>query len=112
MEIKLSGAKFKQFLDDPNIWGSDGGYWLEDEEVWVNGSPLDEDVSYSDVGSTDKITIKEGFIVDYTSSHKDLVLTLKNWLREQASTSFIVTVPNERVEEFKNLLTKHGFVLK
>jgi hypothetical protein len=112
--IQLTGAEFKRFYDDPDVWPKDS-HW-EDGAIIVNGSDFDEAPYSSD---TDKVPddatvqISDGDIVGGSPKvPPTMELAVPWWRARQVAVEYIVSVPKDKVAVVLALLESHGAVAR
>ena len=110
MPVKMTGAEYKEFEEAP--WPED--WWIEDEEILINGEPLFEEQGFSadDIRNTDIITIKGGYIyteMGMSSSRKSYESYVRAWKKKQSVTKLIVEVTKDGEKEAREEIKKMGY---
>lgn len=93
--VQMSGSEFREFWSDPVVWGApdaeDAGYY-DDEEITLNGRPLDCDVTESTVPDSATVVIVYARMEDGPNDGEDMADVARKWLasREYRTISFRV----------------------
>lgn len=117
--VKISGADFKAFYRDDDVWVDDA--WWEEAYITVNGVDIDDDTDLSQVADHDVLVVRGGYIqrdaADQSVSPywKDGQLSigfeaaLKKWLQARTHTTLVVRVPHAQAEALRELAAQHGW---
>lgn len=95
--MRVSGKIWKDYLASwPN------GQWYEDSNETYNGRAP----TVADPTDTDIVEFSEGIVFKNSDDREgtDLVRHFRKWERSLSETTLIVTVPNDRLYEIKNLI--------
>lgn len=93
--VQMMGAEFREFWVDQVVWGDpdadDPGYY-DDEEITLNGRPLDCDVTEATVPDTAAVVITYARMEDGPNDGEDMADVARKWLasREYRTVSFRV----------------------
>ena len=84
MSVKLSGAEWKKFLNDPKVWKV--GMYYEGEIMEVNGEVVDDFVDDFDpttVADSDVVKISEGILYQHEDDRVGVlfVAVVRQWLK-------------------------------
>lgn len=101
----ITGAEFKAFYNDNSFWSRDAG--IEELELSINGKVVSDDIDVAALKNSDEIRILDGYESDSDSLVADL---FTQWKTEQTTTYITVTVPKNRLDEFKALVDNAGFI--
>lgn len=108
MAVKLTGAEYKKFCQDEKFWGKN---WFEDEVVFIDRIEQDSEFNELDLADEQIIKIAGGSLYDESSadpvgSYESFV---RKWLKNQSTSSFVIEVSKDRIEEFQNLMSREKF---
>lgn len=104
MTVKIFGAEWKRFYSDPKFWPD--GAWHDDVLLTVNGKDdSDGEIDLVLVNDTDRITVSGGVVFmseDGNDSEiaPSMELHLKRWRKAQVTSTLLIEIPNENVDEF------------
>lgn len=106
--MKVTGAEFREWLDTGWLgddWYIDGGEieWEDESGKWV----LDDAAKYE----TDEFggVFFHGHGEDPTDGQGyDIGALIRKWRKARTHTTFVVTVPNERIDDFKSAMKAMG----
>jgi hypothetical protein len=93
MTTKTTGAEIKRFYADPAFWPEDGGdTYHDDEEVRVDGVPLDPDKGIAEIPDTAVVTIAGGIVFSpkWDGNEPSFETYFKRWRKAQSTVSIIV----------------------
>lgn len=92
--MKIKGIELNAFMDQ--AWPGDDWYWQHDlfdeypePEVIYDTNEL-SDLFWQGAGNRDSLSLES---------------LIRQWRKSKVSTDFVVTVPNEHVEQFKQYIT-------
>lgn len=90
MAITTSGAEFKRFYADPQIWPDDA--WHEDVVFTVNGGDPDDDFNMTMVADTDVITMRGGIVMGgpYNGKEPSIETLFRRWLKKQSTATVVI----------------------
>lgn len=100
--IKTTGAEFKRFYSDPEVWKD--GYYHEEEEILVDGKECyDEfgcyDLDLSAVADDARIEFQHGVILNKDNDPvTGFDTAFKKWKKKQTTVSFMVEAPKDKLE--------------
>jgi hypothetical protein len=98
--IKCTGAEWLRFYDDKDFWPEDA--WHEGELLIVNGVNYEEgEHDLSSVHADAVMRITGGVVYGLPEDSVSLETHFKRWKRKQATTTFVVEIPNTDIEYFK-----------
>jgi hypothetical protein len=92
MAIETTGAEFKRFYDDTEVWGTenDGSVYCDDEVITVNGVDHTEGVYTEDVPDDARVTLTGGYIYGLGDRPLSFELVFKRWKKGQETASMVV----------------------
>jgi len=110
--VKTTGKEFKEFYGDDSYWQPH--IWVDDIEVTANDVPFDVDAR--DVGDIDDkavVRIHQGVVFFDQEAEKFQTLEkfFKGWRSKQNSQTFVISVPNEDIGIFKQVVKNHKWKL-
>jgi hypothetical protein len=99
--IRSTGLEWKRFYGDPSVW-KDGAYH-DDSKILVDGVDAEENqIDLSLIDDAAKVELHSGaFFPDGSGDPEELNDVFRKWRKAQTMSSFVVEVPNDRVEEAK-----------
>jgi len=104
--MKTTGAEFKRFYKDPEIWM--GEAYHDDVDLTSDGEEVDINVDYSDVSDNSIIEFTDGVIVYPCGKHVGFVSSFKKWQKKQTACTFIVECNIDLQEQVKLAVKKAG----
>jgi len=93
MATKTTGAEIKRFYCDPEFWPEDGGdTYHDDEEVSVNGKPMDRDQGIESIPDAAVVTVSGGVVFSkkWDGDEPSFETYFKRWKKKQNTVSVIV----------------------
>lgn len=111
-QIRVRGAEFKRFLDDPAVFAGDADY--EDAMIFVDGqdSPGSQDIEFDDLSDAATLLICGGRLVGTLAEVPvNLVDAIRWWRERNPSVDFLLTVPREKVVAARTALAALGLTL-
>ena len=97
--ITMTGAEFKRFLADPDIWANDATYY-DDARILVDRTH-DENRDLEHVSDGAVIEVDGGYIYGALAGvSDDLEDCITDWLAKQTTTQFVIAVPKGKVQAF------------
>lgn len=93
MATKTSGAEIKRFYNDPEFWPEDDGdTYHDDEEIAVDGKPMDAGHGIEDIPDSAVVTIAGGMVFSkkWDGDEPSFETYFKRWKKKQATVSVIV----------------------
>lgn len=108
-KIKIPGALFKQFYDDPKFWPDDDGETFTDDVLLsVNGVEMPDGVNSASLKDSDLVVIEYGGYVGGRGCSVGLDDYYLQWLAEQTTSSFLVACPRENEAALKEVILAAG----
>ena len=105
--ITMTGAEFKRFLADPDIWANDATYY-DDARILVDRTH-DENRDLEHVSDGAVIEVDGGYIYGALAGVlDDLEDCMSDWLAKQTTTQFVIAVPKGKVQAFLAALDALG----
>jgi hypothetical protein len=111
MPIKISGADFKRFYNDPAIWGGEkSDTYLDDDHVTINGKEFPEDADIIDIIKDDDVlVVSSGYLANPQSGvPEDYVAAIRWWLRRQKLRTMVVEYEESKREQVLAALKAAG----
>jgi hypothetical protein len=108
--IKTTGAEFKRFYDDPEVWQGDAFH--EGELITVNGVEIEEGYfDHSKLSDDDIVTVEGGVI--YADGNGDeergsMESCFRLWRKAQNCIFFNVEAPKDKVDAIKAAIKAAG----
>lgn len=93
MATKTSGAEIKRFYCDPEFWPEDGDdTYHDDEEIIVDGKPMDTDQEIQNIPDSAVVTIAGGIVFSkkWDGDEPSFETYFKRWKKKQSTVSVIV----------------------
>jgi hypothetical protein len=112
MTVKLSGAEFRRFFDDPAVWGRETYY--EDAVLRVNGRDVDSwpDFDHQKVADCDVVTFQGGFLANAPQGVPEaLEACVRWWVRRQNLRQLVIEVPAHKLPAVREALAALGITL-
>jgi hypothetical protein len=116
MPTKTTVAEFRDFYNDPVVWVNEA--WYEDLAITVCGSPVDDDVDWSNPPASmplsSPMTISGGVLLRPKTKGLsqcdglDMEREFKRWRKAKTSTTVSITVPNEKLDALKAFVKDLG----
>lgn len=107
MAVKITGAEWKRFYNDPEAWPE--GAWHDDQEILVDGETIDGDYDLTKVPDAATLTLAGGvFFLKGTEEGPSLETHFKRWRKRQATEVFVVEVPREAAEAVRAAIAAAG----
>jgi hypothetical protein len=108
MPVKMTGAEWNAFYADPDAIKE--GMWHEEEEIFVNGEPLEEDEDLSTLPDEAIVKVVGGVVYDqdYGSCGVPLKSCIRKWRGRQKTVWFACSAPKELAESVKAAITAAG----
>lgn len=105
--IKTTGAEFKAYYNDPSAWPE--GCWHEDEELTIDGAEYD-DWDIDTIKDTAQIKLKYGVVYGEPSfpTGRSMEQHFRVWKKAQLNRIIVISVPNEKENELKDLVSSIG----
>lgn len=111
--IKTTGAEWKAFNNDNAYWAE---FYMEDEEIAVNGDPVDPYTFEADsLADTDKVTINGGWVADQANGSDkayNLDTFFSRWRKQQTTEYLSVEVPKEKADAVREAIKAAGGKVK
>lgn len=106
--LVMLGTEFKRFYSDPAIWGKTTFH--DDTLIEVDGvNASDAEIDLSTVSDTAILEVSCGVIIDRPPGvPEDMLEAITWWRARQASTQYLVTVPNHQIAAFEAALADLG----
>ncbi len=111
MTTKTTGAEFKRFYNDKEIWPDDT--WAEDEVVTVDGSSFKNDdgmFDYDTIPDAAIVTVAEGYVdgPQFDGEGPSFETYFKRWKKKQTTATLIVECPLDKVDAVKAAIKAAG----
>lgn len=108
MTVKMSGAEFKRFYNDPSLWPEDT--WHEDAAIEVDGIDQPDGVDVDNLSDTAKISITGGVLFgpQWEDEGPSLETYFKRWRKKQTTCVLIVECDQSDIEAVKLALKQAG----
>jgi len=100
--IKTTGAEFKRFYDDLEVWTDET--YHDDVVLSVNDFGSTEHWDADLIKPADKIVIESGCMVYEGDKTRDICAVFKAWRKKQTVQVFSVEIPNNHIESFKKIV--------
>jgi hypothetical protein len=108
--IKTTGAEFKRFYNDPEVWQGDSFH--EGELVTVNGVEIDEgELDPDRLADGDIVTVEGGVIYADARGEVErgsMESCLRKWRKAQSCVFFAVEAPKDKADEIKAAIKSAG----
>lgn len=104
--MKTTGAEFKRFYKDPEIWM--GEAYHDDVDLKSDGVEVGMDVDYLDLSDNSIIEFTDGVIVYPSGEYITFVGAFKAWAKKQTACTFIVECNIDLQEQVKLAVKKAG----
>lgn len=110
MAAKTTGAEFKRFYDDPNIWPENGTIWHEEEVVTVNGADSDSDCDFATIPDDASVVIEGGVVFgpEWDENNPTFEQYFKRWRKKQTTASLLVECDISKVDAVKAAIKAAG----
>lgn len=93
--VKLSGADWKRFYNDPAVWG-DETHW-DDGFIKVDGKHF-EDINGTNVADSAEVEVLSGYILEgLPGVPDDLIECIEWWLKRQTHQTLVAEVPKDKI---------------
>lgn len=116
MPTKTTVAEFRDFYKDESVWLNDA--WYEDLSIIVSGSPVDDDVDWSNPPASmplsSPMTISGGVLLRPKTKGSsqcdglDMEREFNRWRKAKTSTTVAITVANEKLDALKAFVKELG----
>ncbi len=110
MPVKTTGAEFKRFYNDKDIWVGD--MFHESEVITINGVEQGEyGTDYNELADDDQITLAHGVVYEDATAEKEVGSfegLFRKWRRQQTTEVFMVEAPKEKVDAVRAAVKAAG----
>lgn len=112
MATKTTGAELKRFYTDAAYWPEDNGNTYHEEEyVEVNGIPLGDDASITDIADDAVVKIEGGIVFSDRWEHDrapSFETYFKRWKKEQNTASIVVECDKAKLDAVMEAIKAAG----
>ena len=115
MAVKCTGEQFKRFYSDPRYWFHTADVkktstWHDDEVILIDGKEKDENFDMADVADDAQVSVEGGMVYGPVVGSEEPALDsyLRRWLKEQSTTSFLVTCDKDKLDAVKAAIKAAG----
>jgi len=119
MAVKMTGAEWKEFYTDDDVWG---GGWHEELMLRINGVPYAEDgdeywtsldgIDLEKIEDNAAVTLVGGTLCrdgdDDDRAVKSLLNEFRAWRKASGTITLAVAVPTEKLEDVKAAIYSAG----
>ncbi len=109
MTAKTTGAEFKRFYNDPELWPTDT--YCEDEVVTVDGATVPEyEFDYTTVQDAAIVTVAGGIVQgpQFDGNEPSFEAYFKRWKKKQTTATLIVECQLDKVDAVKAAIKAAG----
>ncbi|MBK7107446.1 MAG: hypothetical protein IPH62_19440 [Ignavibacteriae bacterium] len=110
--INTTGLEWKEFLNDKNLFNEETEQWIDNFNLYINGSEVDDDFDISIIKDTDVIKIEGGEYhpSSYSTDNDrtDLDVVFKKWKKERNEMCLIIKIKKEDEKLVRELIKKIG----
>lgn len=105
--IKMTGAEFWEFYNDPKFWPE--GVWHDDEVMTVNGAVV-SDYSTETILPDSQVTIDGGviFLDEEGEESRSFEGHIKKWRKSCTVAYFTVEAPKDKLDAIKTAIKAAG----
>lgn len=111
MATRTTGAEFKRFMTDPAYWPNDAGdTYYDEEELVVNGAPLDSETDIETLADDDVVTIEGGIVFSplWVGKEPSFEAFFKQWRKKQTSVTLLIECDRAVLEAVKAAIKAAG----
>jgi hypothetical protein len=105
MAAKLSGAEFKAFLHDREVWPNDN-HWMEDEAISIDGG--EEGELPGEIADNSVVVVHCGTIRRPKGDDDALVATIRKWRKRQTTVFLVVQVDKSKETAVRDAINAAG----
>jgi hypothetical protein len=110
--MKVAGAEFKAFYNDPLYWPEKSDVYYDDVVFVVNGDPLSDEKDPGQVADTDIVEFSGGVVMNsphYKSGREpSLDQYFRRWQKEQTTVRLVVECSRGGVDAIKAAVVAAG----